>query len=37
MSLVARKPIADLLIEDQNPNALKRVLGAGVADTTSAQ
>ena len=29
MSLFARKPIADLLVDEGNPNALKRELGAG--------
>ncbi len=29
MSLFSRKPLADLLAESDNPNALKRALGAG--------
>jgi APA family basic amino acid/polyamine antiporter len=29
MGLFARKPIAELLVEEGNPNALKRALGAG--------
>jgi hypothetical protein len=29
MSLFARKPIAELLVDEGNPNALKRALGAG--------